>query len=419
MGISTESECDLLGGWAFNNNIDLVIVGPEVPLRHGIVDTLILLGVPVMGPTQRAARIEWSKAWARDFMQRHNIPAPQYKVVTGVQEVRSYLSNPDTLYPLVMKADRLAAGKGAFVVKNAEQGEGALDEMAAAGIVVADDVNAVFVLEEYLEGLEVSALAFCDGTRLSMMPPSCDYKRLLEGDEGALTGGMGAYSPARQVTAELWKEVEQSIMQKALDGMAAEENPFKGVLYAGLMLTTDGPKVLEFNCRFGDPEAQVLLPRLNTPLEEIASAIAAGDLTRAGEISWSEDVTVGVVLASDVYPQGKAAPRTIVGLGDVNEGVLVFHGGTEVAGVVSLQPETASTRKKGSIFKSLFNSEESAKPFPDMDPSVLGSGGRILTVVGRGDTFEAAREAAYTNIARIQYAGGQYRPDIALREVGE
>ena len=315
MGISTESECDLLGGWAFNNNIDLVIVGPEVPLKHGIVDTLLLLGVPAFGPTQSAARIEWSKAWARDFMQRHSIPAPQYRVVTGVSELRHYMALPGTIFPLVMKADGLAGGKGAFVVRSAEQAEGALDEMVTSGIQMANDPNAVLVLEEYLEGMEVSALAFTDGKRVAMMPPSCDYKRLLEGDEGPLTGGMGAYSPTKHVTTELWSQIEQSIMQKAVEGMAAEGTLFKGVLYAGLMLTTDGPKVLEFNCRFGDPEAQVLLPRLLTPLEDIAEAIADGDLTRAGEIRWSDDVAVGVVLASDVYPQGKAGPRAISGLG--------------------------------------------------------------------------------------------------------
>ncbi len=414
--INTESECDLLAGWAFDNSIDLAIIGPEVALKHGIVDSLLMLGVPALGPSQKAARIEWSKAWARDFMQRHGIPSPQYQVIEGVSELRRKLAWPGTIYPLVIKADGLAAGKGAAVVKSAEQADEAVNEMILAGILAADDPHAKVMLEEYLGGVEVSALAFTDGTRLSMMPPACDYKRLLEGDEGPMTGGMGAYSPTRYVTPEMWSLVEREIMLKAIKGMEQEGAPFRGMLYAGLMLTADGPKVLEFNCRFGDPEAQVLLPRLLTPLEDIGRAIAAGDLTQAGEIKWSDDVAVGVMLASDMYPQSKAAPRPISGFGDVDEGVLVFHGGTEAPGMIAIQPEYAAQRKSGSFLRTLFGSEADANMLPSFDPTVLASGGRILTVVGRGPTFEAARNAAYTNIARIKYEGGQYRRDIAARE---
>ncbi len=417
MNINTESECDLLGGWAFNNHIDLVIVGPEVALRYGIADTLMMLGVPTLGPMQGAARIEWSKAWARDFMQRHAISSPQYQVIEGVDNARRTLALPEMAYPHVIKADGLAAGKGAFVANNVDEAEDSINEMVASGILQSGDQHALIVVEEYLTGVEVSALAFTDGTRVAMMPPTCDYKRLLEGDTGPMTGGMGAYSPTKLVTPEIWSRVEKEIIERAVEGMAREGTPFKGVLYAGLMLTEDGPKVLEFNCRFGDPEAQVLLPRLVTPLEEIAQAIAAGDLSQAGEIKWSDDVTVGVVLASDVYPHSKAASRPISGLGDIDEGVLVFQGGTEIQGMLSIQPEHVTPRKHASIFKSFFGGGQDAGALTSVDPTILASGGRILTVVGKGATFGAAREAAYSNITRINYESGQYRQDIAAREL--
>ncbi|HKP52409.1 MAG TPA: phosphoribosylamine--glycine ligase [Chloroflexia bacterium] len=418
MGISTESECDLLAGWAFNNNIDLVIVGPELALKHGIVDSLLLLGVPALGPTQQAARIEWSKAWARDFMQRHDIPSPHYMIIEGVEALRQKLSAPDTTYPLVVKADGLAAGKGAAVVRSVEDAEDVVNEMIVHGILDPNDAAAKVVIEEYLEGMEVSALAFTDGTHVAMMPPSCDYKRLLDDDAGPLTGGMGAYSPTRFVTPEFWTSIEQDVMLKVVAGMAKEGYAFKGVLYAGLMLTASGPKVLEFNCRFGDPEAQVLLPRLLTPLEEIGHAIARGDLAQLGEIRWSEDATVGVVVASDVYPHGKAAPRPISGFGDVDEGVLVFHGGTEVRGIAAIQPDYAAPQSNRSFLRSLFSSGGAERgAMPSVDLQVMASGGRILTVVGRGPTVEEAREAVYRNIDKIKYEGGQYRRDIAAREL--
>src|SRR4051812_26776509 len=277
MPIDTESQCDQLAGWAFNNNIDLVIVGPEVPLRHGIADTLTLIGVPVLGPSQQAAKLEWSKSWARDFMARHNIPSPAYHVIHGMETLLDHLRSPDTQYPLVIKADGLASGKGAVVVEDGMEAEEALTRMRVSGALPASDPEVTVVVEEFLQGFEVSALAFTDGTNISMMPPACDYKRLLDGDRGPLTGGMGAYTPTSRVTEELWAQVERDIIRPAIDGMRAEDIVYRGVIYAGLMLTQSGPKVLEFNCRFGDPETQVLLPRLQTPLEDIALAIARGN----------------------------------------------------------------------------------------------------------------------------------------------
>ena len=419
MAASTDSECDLLAGWAFKNSIDLAIIGPELALRHGIADSLLSLGVPVLGPTQAAARIEWSKAWARDFMHRQGIPSPGYIVIEGIEALRRMLAAPGTVYPLVIKADGLAAGKGAAVARNADDAGEAVNDMIVSGILDANDPTARVVIEEYLEGFEVSALAFTDGKTISMMPASCDYKRLHDGDEGPLTGGMGAYSPTNLVTPELWASIERDIILKSVQGLAQEGIPYKGVLYAGLMLTAAGPRVLEFNCRFGDPEAQVLLPRLDTPLEEIALAIASGDLARVGPVRWSDTATVGVVLASGIYPQGKASSYPISGFGDVDEGVLVFHGGTEVRGMLALQPEYSAPRSGGSIFRSIFGSNAEQDTMTSIDPQIFASGGRILTVVGQGANLEEARTLAYRNIERIRYEGGQYRRDIAAREAVE
>ena len=416
MSISSEAACDQLAGWAFHSGIDLVMIGPEVPLRFGMADSLALLGVPVLGPSQAAARIEWSKAWARDFMQRHNIPSPGYKVVTGLDELMGVLNSRDTTYPLVLKADGLAAGKGAAVVGNVHEAESAVTQMQASGAIPRESQSVKVVLEEFLDGMEVSTLAFTDGTRLEVMPPACDYKRLLDGDMGPLTGGMGAYSPPGFVSPELWTQVEREIMLPTVKGLADEGAAFRGVLYAGLMLTAEGPKVLEFNCRLGDPEAQVLLPRLRTPLYKIASAIASGDLSQIAPLEWSDDATVGVVLASDGYPLAKAAPGLINGLGDVEEGVLVFHGATEAKGAVSLQPQQEGGRRT-SFFRTLFpGTSASSMTSSSVDPEIIANGGRILTVVGTGASLDAARSVAYQNVSRISLAGGQYRHDIGLRE---
>ncbi|MDQ6693306.1 MAG: phosphoribosylamine--glycine ligase [Chloroflexota bacterium] len=424
----TEAQCDRLAGWAFSNGIELVIIGPEVPLRHGLADSLMLLQVPVLGPTQAAARIEWSKSWARDFMARHDIPAPGYTVVQGIDTAIEKLRSPETAYPLVLKADGLAAGKGVAVVGSAEEGADALAHLATSHLLdteaTADGAGtgqgAVVLFEEFLRGYEVSALAFTDGKHCAMMPPACDYKRLLDGDEGPITGGMGAYSPTRRIDGALWTLVERDIIQKAVDALASEGTPFRGVIYAGLMITEQGPKVLEFNCRMGDPETQVLLPRLVTPLEEIGLAIADGNLGRVLPLNWSPDVTVGVVLASEGYPTAKSPGVPVRGLGDLSEGVLVFHGGTELEGAISLTADEgggASPNKGKSLFRSLISREPKPTEILEGEMQLVANGGRILTVVGRGLDIEAARKAAYGDIERITMPGVQYRRDIAAREI--
>jgi phosphoribosylamine--glycine ligase len=415
MPIETEAQCDQVAGWAFRNSIDLVIVGPEVPLRHGIADSLMMLGVPVFGPTQAASRLEWSKSWARDFMQRHGIPSPKYRVVHGMDALIEALHPDRNAYPCVIKADGLAAGKGAVVVADAMEAQEALTRMRVAGALPANDAEVTVVIEEFLQGYEVSALAFTDGKTVAMMPPACDYKRLLDGDQGPLTGGMGAYTPTARVTPEMWEQVEREIIQRAVDGMASEGVPYKGVLYAGLMMTGDGPKVLEFNCRFGDPEAQVLLPRLQSPLEDIALAVAKGELASVGPVQWSDDAVVGVVIASENYPAGKAVGLPISGLDELDDGVLVFHGGTEVPGIVPIQPEELRPTPGRSIFRTLFPRESEVERL-SFDFDVVASGGRLLTVVARGATLAEARGKVYVNVEHIRIAGTQYRRDIGLED---
>jgi phosphoribosylamine--glycine ligase len=416
MPIETESQCDQLAGWAFNNNIDLVIVGPEVPLRHGIADTLTLIGVPVFGPSMAAAKLEWSKSWARDFMARHNIPSPAYQVIHGMESLLDHLRSPDTQYPLVIKADGLAAGKGAVVVEDAMDAAEALTRMRVSGALPSSDAEVTVVIEEFLQGFEVSVLAFTDGTDIAMMPPACDYKRLLDDDRGPLTGGMGAYTPTRRVTKKLLAKIEREIMRPAIDGMRAEDIVYRGVLYAGLMLTSHGPKVLEFNCRFGDPETQVLLPRLQTPLEDIALAVSRGNLADAGEIKWSSDAAIGVVIASENYPLSKPAPAPITGLGDLEDGVLVFHAGTEAPGMISIRPDELNPVKGKSIFRTLFSREPSYETSSSFDLDLQAIGGRIFTVVAHAPTLKEARAKVYANVPKINIPGVQFRTDIAARE---
>ncbi len=416
MPISSESQCEQLAGWAFDNGIGLAIVGPEVPLSFGMADSLMMLGVPVLGPTQAAARIETSKAWARDFMRRRNIPSPDYSVEVGLEAIIAKLRDPATKYPLVMKADGLAGGKGAGIVQDALEGAETIAQMQASGALPAEDAAKKIVFESYLQGVEVSALAFTDGERTAMMPPVCDYKRLLEGDQGPMTGGMGAYTPTRFVTPDLWRQVEEEVIRRTVQGLAGEGITYRGVLYAGLMLTEEGPKVLEFNCRFGDPETQVLMPLLQTPLEEIGLAIAAGDLSRVGEISWSDKAAVGVVLASSSYPLTDAAPTAIQGLDDLEAGALVFHAATKSNAVTAIQPQQGSPKR--SLFSSIFS--RSAHPLAvsdHLDFAVKAVGGRILTVVGCAPTLAEARAAAYRTVDRIKIEGAQSRGDIAEREL--
>lgn len=371
-----------LRDWAAANGIEFTFVGPDDPLGLGIVDAFQQAGLRAFGPAQAAAQIEASKAWAKAFMQRHGIPTARSAIFRSPEEARGYVARHPA--PLVVKASGLAQGKGAFVC--ASQAE-ALDvvhrlmEDRALGTA-----GETVVIEEYLHGREVSAFAFCDGTSYVAMPLACDYKRLLDGDEGPNTGGMGSYAPPGFVDATLSRRIEQEILAPAVAGLAAEGRPFVGVLYAGLMITGDGPKVLEFNCRLGDPEAQVLLPLLESDLAEIALACLDGTLA-PGLVRWRPGAACAVVLASRGYPGPYETGFPIRGLDRVEPDVLVFHAGTALRPIDGAQ-------------------------------QVVTAGGRVLTVAATGATLAEAREKAYRNAERVHFEGRHMRRDIALRELG-
>ena len=371
-------DLDGLARTAENRGIDLTIVGPEAPLAKGIVDMFMNRGLPVFGPTKAAARIEASKAFAKELMAMHGVPCPKFKVYRDYDNAKSFLAKHDG--PVVVKADGLSAGKGVVVCEGREQALQALSVcMKSKAFGAAGDT---VVVEEYLEGPEVSVFAFSDGEHLSPLVAACDYKRLLDGDEGPNTGGMGSYSPPEFWTPQLEDRVRKEIMVPVVGALRDAGTPYQGALYAGLMVTTDGPKVLEFNCRLGDPEAQVILPMLKSDLLDVLLASVDGGISDLS-IEWAADARVGVVMASGGYPSEYATGIPVSGVEDVDSDVEVFHGGTRHAG-------DGENRR------------------------IVTSGGRVLTVVGRGVTVAQARERAYDNIKRVRFQSAYYRKDIAL-----
>ena len=359
---------------ARRERIDFYLASTDDPQPLGLVDRLRELGIPCYGPTAAAARIEASKAWAKDFMTRHGIPTAPYRVFDRYQEARAYVESLRDR-PLVVKASGLAAGKGAIVCNDLRDALEALDiimlrrDFGAAGDTV--------VIEDRLYGWETSAHAFCDGHTARLMPFATDYKRAQDGDKGLNTGGMGAYSPSLRVDEELARRIQQEVVDRAIAGLAAEGAPFVGTLFPGLMVTEEGPFVLEFNARWGDPETQVIVPRLESDLFAICQMAAEGRLAEA-EIRWSPKAAVGVVIASGGYPATYKIGYVVQGLDRVDPDVLVFHAGTALD-------------RRG----------------------IVTNGGRVLTVVGLGDTIAEARRKAYENVARISFSDAFYRRDIA------
>ncbi len=358
--------------------IDLTIVGPEVPLVAGIVDRFQQLGLPIFGPTKDAAHIESSKVYAKELMLRHAIPTADFKVFHSYQEGQDFFEAHHG--PVVVKADGLAAGKGAFVCQEREEALAALYECMEARSF--GQAGERVVVEECLYGQEVSVFAFVDGEHLSPLVAACDYKRLLDGDEGPNTGGMGSYSPPHFWRSELAQRIRDEIMEPVVKALAEQGIPYNGVLYAGLMVTSDGPKVLEFNCRLGDPEAQVILPLLRTDLVDIASACIEGQLHHL-PIRWAEGACVGVVMASEGYPGDYPKGLPITGLDSLDAGALVFHAGTKLS-------------------------------YDRGEERIVTDGGRVLTVVGVSESLSQARDSAYRNVEDIYFQGAHYRRDIAL-----
>ena len=360
--------------------VDLTVVGPEAPLAAGAVDAFSAAGLRCFGPMQAAAQLESSKAFSKAFMLRHGIPTARYAVFTSFDEALAHVAATD--YPVVIKASGLAAGKGVLLPESLAEAETALRQImverafGAAG----DEV----VIEERLAGPEASVLAFCDGHNLAMMPAAQDHKRVFDGDLGPNTGGMGAYAPAPVMTAELLDEVRRTVLQPTIDGMQAEGTPYVGILYAGLMLTTGGIKVLEFNCRFGDPETQAILPLLASDLMDVFDACLDGTLDQV-DLRWRAGAAATVVAASQGYPGSYPKGREISGLAEAEAlaDVAIFHAGTALA---------------------------------DND-RVLTDGGRVLAITGVGDDLAGALAHAYHGIERISFQGIQYRRDIGAKAV--
>ena len=356
------SDVEGLVRYASAERFDLTVIGPEDPLAAGVVDAFQAAGLAVFGPTQAAARLESSKAWAKEFFIRHGIPTGRAEVVDGALAARRAVARMGL--PVAIKADGLAAGKGVFIVDSWPAVDRALERCAAFGQRM--------LVEEYLTGPELSVMAFVDGERIGLMPPARDYKRLLDGDRGPNTGGMGGCTWPSYATRDLLDEVERCVLRAAVDGMNAESTPYHGVLYAGLVLTAIGPQVLEFNCRFGDPECELIVPLLECSLFETCQAVIEGRL-QADDVRWRDARTYGVVLVAAGYPDAPRRGDAIHGLDTLPEGVMAFHGGTTLR-----------------------------------DGQVVTAGGRVLTLVG--DT----REAVYAGAERVQFDGKQWRTDIGL-----
>jgi len=367
-----------LGKAARQKGIDLVVVGPEAPLASGIVDHFDKLGIPVFGPTKAATQLESSKVFARNLMEKYGIPCPRGAVFSSYSEARDYLRRQHL--PVVIKADGLAAGKGVIIANSFLEADKALSDIMQANVF--GSAGDRVVIDEYLSGREVSLIAFTDGKTVSPMKPACDYKRIGDGDQGPNTGGMGSYSPPGFFSTQMTEKVSKDILLPTVRAMAEEGLPYKGVLYAGLMIVDGKPVVLEFNARFGDPETQVILPLLKTDLVDILMAVVRDSLDQV-KIGWSSEACVGVVMSSGGYPGSYKTGFPITAINSVDRDVLVFHAGTKLG--------------NGDLIHT--------------------DGGRVLTVVGLGQDLAQAREKVYRNIPKIHFEGCYYRKDIALREI--
>ncbi len=354
--------------------INLVVVGPEGPLAAGVVDEFQSRFIPIFGPSRAAAQLEASKSFARDLMEKHAIPCAKGRSFTSYTEAKAYLRGQST--PLVVKADGLAAGKGVSVCSSIGEAETALLKMMEDKVFGSAGMKVV--IEECLVGQEMSYLAFTDGKTILPMPPACDYKRIFDGNTGPNTGGMGAYSPPPFFDRKMAAVIDATVMQPIVQALADEGIAYRGVIYAGLMLTDDGPKVLEFNARFGDPETQVILPQLKTDLIEIILSVIDGSLDKMS-IEWETKSCVTTVIASGGYPGEYQKGLPIDGLQNLSSDVIAFHAGTGV----------------------------------DKEGRLVTSGGRVLSVTGCGENMAAARGKVYDNIGKISFEGAHYRRDIA------
>ena len=356
--------------------IDLTVVGPEGPLAAGVVDRFQSAGMPIFGPTKAASEIEWSKVFSKDLMQRHGIPCARSAAFTDFNKASDYIKAQKP--PIVIKADGLAAGKGVIIAQSVDEALKALSGMMQEKQFGASGDRVI--IEEFMMGREMSFFVFTDGKTVVPTVPACDYKRVFDGDKGPNTGGMGSYTPPPFYSPALGNLVMKTIMEPAVYALADEGRLYKGTLYGGLMITPSRtPRTVEFNARLGDPETQVVLPRLKTDLLDIMLAVVDNRLDKI-KVEWSDSACVGVVMASGGYPGSYETGFSITGLDDVDKDITVFHASTKVG----------------------------------QNGQVLTGGGRCLTVVAMGKDLAEAREKVYKNITRIHFEGAYYRKDIAL-----
>jgi phosphoribosylamine--glycine ligase len=385
-GIVRDAECvdveignaNAVADLAARLEIDLTIVGPEAPLVAGIVDTFARRHLPIVGPTRAAARLEGSKVFAKEFMSRHHLPTAAFTICESPASAYDIISSGVYGYPVVLKADGLAAGKGVVVAQDEAEARRAIEEFMVEKRL--GEAGARLVIEECLRGREASLLVFSDGKQILPMPPAQDYKNIFDGNRGPNTGGMGTFSMPGLLERNLKERILREIAEPTIAGMAADGAPFRGILFIGLMLTEAGPQVLEYNVRFGDPEAQVILARLDSDLIDIFEGIANGDLSQV-KACWSEMSAVCVVLAAAGYPGKPETGQIIEGVeqAEAFEGVKVFHAGTR-------RNETGE---------------------------LVTAGGRVIGIMARQLTLEAARAQAYRAVECIRFPGQQYRKDIA------
>ena len=382
-GIAQIAECHPIGALEFDKilefvkthkDIDLTVVAPDDPLALGLVDLLNDNGYRAFGPKKNAAIIEASKAFSKALMKKYNIPTAAYEEFSDYNKALEYIKTAK--YPLVVKADGLALGKGVIICQNVLEGEQALKDMMVDSKF--KDAGKTIIVEEFMVGKEVSILSFVDGKHVVPMVSSQDHKRAHDNDEGLNTGGMGTFTPSKVYTKEIEKEVLNNIIYPTINAMNAEGREFKGVLYFGLMVTNDGVKVLEYNARFGDPETQVVLPRLKTDLYDIFNACIDGTLDKI-DIEWKDEACVCVILASGGFPESYKKGVEI-SIEDIDEDIMLFHSGTKMA-----------------------------------DGKLVTNGGRVIGVVAEGKDIDQAREKAYKNVEKIKFDGAFYRKDIGIK----
>ncbi|XAM53606.1 Phosphoribosylamine--glycine ligase [Terrisporobacter vanillatitrophus] len=379
-GISNVAECINIGDsdiealvkFTKQNEIDLTIVGPEVPLVAGIVDEFEKENLKVFGPNKKCAQLEGSKAFSKEFMIRHNLPTAKYKEYTDLDKAIAEID--EFGYPVVIKADGLAAGKGVVIPENREDAIETLKEMMADHKF--GHAGDKIVIEEFLTGIETSILAFVDNDTIVPMVSAKDHKKVFEGETGLNTGGMGTFSPSEIYTDELAKEIQEKILDKTLEGFKKDNLDYKGILFVGLMITKEGPKVLEYNVRFGDPETQSVLFRLNTDLNKIMTAIIDNNLKNI-EIDYSKEEAICVMLTSGGYPEAYEKGKVITGLENLDSDVVVFHSGTK------------------------FDKE-----------NIVTNGGRVIGITAKGSSVKEASDKVYENIKKINFEGMHYRKDI-------